>query len=504
MTLLQGLLIAGGALGLFVFLSFMVLALTWLERKALARIHMRMGPMFVGFHGTLQPLADAMKLMTKEDILPSWADKKVYWLAPLAVFIPSLMLWVTIPLSRDVVLQNLDMGLFYITAVSVLTVLGLVMAGWGSANKYAILGGLRAAGQLISYEIPFIMALLGVAIVAQSLDLREIVDAQSRFAFILIQPLGFFLFLIAGLAELGRTPFDIHHAESEVVGGPFVEYSGAHWAVFFLAEYMNTFTVAALTALLFLGGWGWPAMPFEGLAHTTLSIAWFLFKTYLVVLLIFWIRGTYPRLRIDQLMSFGWKMLVPLSFMNIVASAVVLFYGWPIWALSAISLLLLAGAVLQMFSHGVMTALFFAAVGVVYSRTHTRDMMVLNGLAKRMGFTATFFAVAGLTSLGLPGLSGFVAELLVFLGLFQTYPLLGVLGVIGAGITAVYILRLLARVFFGPLGEQWQDQTDASRVERVSIVALTAVILLVGLFPFPFIRVINAGVAEMLGRIAGA
>ena len=344
MTVPQVIVYALGAFALLVFLSVTVLILTWLERKALARIQMRMGPMRVGFHGALQPIADAIKLVTKEDILPSWADRPVYWLAPLAVFVPSFLLWVTIPVARDLVLRNLDLGLFYIVAFSVLSVMGLVMAGWGSANKYAILGGLRAAGQLLSYEIPFIMAILAVAMLVQSLDLVKIVDAQSTAAYILVQPLGLFIFLVAGLAELGRTPFDIHHAESEVVGGPFVEYSGAHWAVFFLAEYINTFTVAALTVLLFLGGWRWPTMPFEGALHSALSVLWFLVKAYAVILVIFWVRGTYPRLRIDQLMSLGWKLLVPLSFANIVVTGIVLFYGWPLWALTLLSLLLLGGA----------------------------------------------------------------------------------------------------------------------------------------------------------------
>ena len=342
MTLTQGIYIVGGAAALLVFLSVMVLALTWLERKALARIQMRMGPMRVGFHGALQPIADAMKLVSKEDILPSWADRRVYWLAPLAVFIPAFLLWVTIPVARDVALANLDLGLFYIVAISVLSVMGLVMAGWSSANKYAMLGGLRAAGQLVSYEIPFIMAILAVAMLAQTLNLRHIVEAQSTFAYVLFLPLSLFLFLTAGLAELGRTPFDIHHAESEVVGGPFVEYSGAHWAVFFLAEYINTFTIAALTALLFLGGWGWPTMPFDGLLHSALSVLWFMVKTYAVILVIFWIRGTYPRLRIDQLMAFGWKLLVPLSFLNIVLVGVVMFYGWSLWVLSLLSVITLA------------------------------------------------------------------------------------------------------------------------------------------------------------------
>ena len=345
MSLILGVYIALGAIGLFVFLSISVLILTWLERKTLARIQMRMGPMIVGFHGTLQPIADALKLVIKEDILPSWADRRIYWLAPLAVFVPALLIWVTLPIARDLVLGNLELGLFYIVAISVLSVLGLVMAGWSSANKYAMLGGIRAAGQLVSYEIPFIMSILAVAMLAQSLDLREIVDRQANIAYILVQPLGLFIFFTAALAELGRTPFDIYHAESEVVGGPFVEYSGAHWSVFFLAEYINTFTVAALTVLLFLGGWRWPAMPFDGAAHTALSAVWFLAKAYMVVLGIFWIRGTFPRLRIDQLMSFGWKLLVPLSFVNIIITAVVLFYGWPLWSLTLLSTLTLGGTV---------------------------------------------------------------------------------------------------------------------------------------------------------------
>jgi NADH-quinone oxidoreductase subunit H len=293
-------------------------------------------------------LADAVKLIFKEDILPSWADRKVYWLAPLAVFVPTFLVWVTIPFARDLVLANLELGLFYVTAVSVLSILGLVMAGWGSANKWAILGGLRAAGQLVSYEIPLIMAILGVAMLTQSLNIIEVVDGQTRVANFIIQPLGFFIFFTAGLAELGRTPFDIHHAESEVVGGPFVEYSGAHWAVFYLAEYINTFTIAILTALLFLGGWRWPDMPLDGLSHSALSVAWLLLKAYLVVILIFWIRGTYPRLRIDQLMAFSWKVLVPLSFANIVLTGVVLYYDWHWSLLTVASLILMAGFFLSL------------------------------------------------------------------------------------------------------------------------------------------------------------
>ncbi len=353
MSVTQGIYYGLGTLALFVFLAVTVLVLTWVERKVLARIQMRMGPMRVGFHGVFQPIADAIKLVIKEDILPSWADRRVYWLAPLAVFVPSFLLWVTIPLARDLVLANLDLGLFYITAFSVLSVMGLLMAGWGSANKYAVLGGLRAAGQLVSYEIPLIMALLAVAMLTQSLNLETIVDDQAirGWANILIQPLGLFIFFVAGLAELGRTPFDIHHAESEVIGGPFIEYSGAHWSVFFLAEYINTFTISVLVVLLFLGGWRWPEMPFDGALHSALSVLWLLVKTYLVVLVIIWIRGTYPRLRIDQLMAFGWQVLVPLSFVNIVITGIALFYGWPLWALSLMSLAILGGTLYGIFRH---------------------------------------------------------------------------------------------------------------------------------------------------------
>ena len=168
------------------------------------------------------------------------------------------MIWVTIPAAEGLVLRNLELGLFYITAFAVIGILGLVLAGWGSANKYGVLGGLRSAAQLISYEIPVIMIVVAVGMLAQSLDLRVIVASQQQIPYGLILPLGMVVFFIAGLAEVGRTPFDIYHAESEVVGGPFVEYSGAHWSVFFLAEYINTFAIAALVTLLFLGGWNWP------------------------------------------------------------------------------------------------------------------------------------------------------------------------------------------------------------------------------------------------------
>ena len=319
-------------LAMFTGLSIVVLSLTWLERKALGRLQLRLGPTRTGPFGLLQPLADAVKLVIKEDIIPTSSDRALFWIAPVIVFIPAFMIWVTIPATQDLVLRNLELGLFYIIAFAVVGILGLVLAGWGSANKYGVLGGLRSAAQLISYEIPVIMVVVAVAILAESLDLTVIVNQQREsLPYLVVLPLGLVIFFIAGLAEVGRTPFDIYHAESEVVGGPFVEYSGAHWAVFFLAEYINTFAIAALTALLFLGGWWGPGPEWLG-------IGWFLLKVYAVILVIFWVRGTFPRLRIDQLMGFAWKVMVPLSFYAILITAVYRFYDWPAWSLTLMSL----------------------------------------------------------------------------------------------------------------------------------------------------------------------
>ena len=316
---------------MFTGLSIVVLSLTWLERKLLGRLQRRLGPTRTGPMGLLQPVADALKLILKEDIIPASSEKAIFWVAPLIVVVSAFMIWVTIPAAHGLVIQNLDLGLFYIIAFSVVGILGLVLAGWGSANKYGTLGGLRAAAQLISYEIPIIMVAVSVAMLAQSLDMREIVSAQDNYIFLLVQPLGLVIFFIAGLAEVGRTPFDIYFAESEIVGGPFVEYSGAHWSVFFLAEYINTFAIAALTVILFFGGWSGPGLSGDW------GIVWFLFKVYLVIMVIFWIRGTFPRLRIDQLMAFAWKVMVPLSFLSVVMTAVYQFYEWPAWTLTAMS-----------------------------------------------------------------------------------------------------------------------------------------------------------------------
>ena len=320
---------------LLAILSVVVLSLTWVERKALARIQQRIGPMRVGPYGLLQPIADGLKLLLKEDIMPAWVDRPVYWIAPLALFVPSFAVWVAVPFSSDLVLRDMDLGLLYVLAMSVLSIIGLIMAGWGSANKYGIIGGLRSAAQLISYEIPLIVIAITIAMLAGTLNLTEIATGQGTTWYVLLQPLALVIFLLAGLAEVGRSPFDIFQAESELVGGPFIEYSGAHWSIFFLGEYINTFLVAALITIFFFGGWSGPLLP---------EVAWFLIKCYMVILVMFWLRGTIPRLRIDQLMAFGWQALVPLSFLNFLMVSFALFYGWPNWIQTVLSLTTLVAA----------------------------------------------------------------------------------------------------------------------------------------------------------------
>ncbi|MSQ15421.1 MAG: NADH-quinone oxidoreductase subunit NuoH [Dehalococcoidia bacterium] len=317
------------------FVFNIVMVLIYMERKVLAHIQQRLGPMRTGFHGILQSPADAIKLMVKEDLAPSSADKWVFRSAPYLVFVPIFMMFVAIPFSSSVVIRHLDMGLFYLVAFSSLSIVGMLMAGWGSDNKYALLGGVRAAAQLISYELPLGISILGVALLTQSLRLGDIASAQYPLPFIFAQPLGFVIFITASLAEMSRTPFDIPVAESELVGGPLVEYSGMRWAVFFLAEYANLVATSAIAVLIFLGGWSWPFYALEGVGWLMqiLAVAWFFTKVFALIFVVFWLRGTLPRLRIDQLMTFAWKLLIPFSFVNLLLTAAAVIYGTAILAL---------------------------------------------------------------------------------------------------------------------------------------------------------------------------
>ena len=311
-----------------------VIILTYVERKVIGRLQMRLGPMRVGPYGTFQGLADTVKLLTKEDLRPQTADRWTFELAPFVVVVPVFLAFVTLPFTADLFVRNLGLGLFFIVAVSSLSIVGFIMAGWGSDNKYALLGGVRAAAQLISYEIPLVMAVLAVAMVGQSLNLVELVDGQGRVPFIVWQPLAFFIFLVAGLAELYRQPFDIPVAESEVVGGPFVEYSGIRWSMFQMAEFISMVLIAVLGSLIFLGGWNWPGGNGAGPA---LQLVWILLKASAFILFFMWMRASMPRLRIDQMMAFCWQILLPFAFLQIIINGLVLVYGWPDWTLGVLS-----------------------------------------------------------------------------------------------------------------------------------------------------------------------
>ena len=326
-------------LGTFAIVGLMTvgtLALIWLERKVSARIQMRLGPMHVGPYGLLQTLADAVKLIGKEDIRPRTADRWVFELAPFAVFVPAFVALVALPFTRDWAVSFLDLGVLFIVAVTGLSFVGFLMAGWASDNKYALLGGLRAAAQLISYEVPMVLSLIAVSMIVGSLSLSEIVIYQGRVPLFVWQPLGFFIFFVAALAELERQPFDIPTAESEVVGGPFIEYSGIRWSMFFLASYTSLIVYSMLGALVFLGGWDWPLGREFGLWWQLVLIV---AKTGFLILLFMWIRFAMPRLRIDQLMSYCWKVLIPLAFLQLFLNGLVLVYDWP-----DITLLITSGA----------------------------------------------------------------------------------------------------------------------------------------------------------------
>ncbi|MBI5399766.1 NADH-quinone oxidoreductase subunit NuoH [Candidatus Saganbacteria bacterium] len=294
-----------------VFISLTVLFLVYAERKVSAHFQVRYGPMRVGWHGGLQMIADTIKLLLKEDITPKDVDKLVFFIAPILCFVSAYLAYLTLPFSPQIVVKNLNIGLLYILGVTSLTVLSLMMAGWASNNKYALLGGFRSVAQIISYEIPLVLSVLPVVMMAGSLNLITIVEAQKSLPFILVQPLGFLLYLTAAAAEANRAPFDIPEAEQELVAGYNVEYSGIKFSMFFLAEYVNMFTICALAAILFLGGWQGPILP---------PVIWFLIKVYLLVFVLMWVRWTFPRLRIDQLMSFCWKILLPLALANFLIS----------------------------------------------------------------------------------------------------------------------------------------------------------------------------------------
>jgi NADH-quinone oxidoreductase subunit H len=313
---------------LVVFVAFllMIAYLTWLERKLLGHFQVRLGPMRVGPHGLLQPFADGIKLLFKEELIPNHVSRFIYNLAPLLVFIPALIIMAVIPFgdritvfgqSIDLVISDFNMGILYVFAITSLGVYGLVLAGWSSNNKYSLLGGLRSSAQMISYEVSLALSLIGVLMIAESLSLVNIVEAQDKFFnwFIFRQPLGFLLYLVCAVAETNRTPFDLPEAENELVAGFYTEYSSMKFAMFFLGEYGSMINVGAVATTLFLGGWHGPFLP---------PVVWFLIKLCAFLFFFVWIRATLPRFRYDQLMNFGWKVLLPLALLNILVTGVVM------------------------------------------------------------------------------------------------------------------------------------------------------------------------------------
>lgn len=314
-----GIFFALATLFLLVILGFVTYAIL-AERKVMGFMQLRHGPSHVGGKwGLLQTVADVLKLLLKEDIMPTKADKPLFVLAPIIAFAPAFMVMATIPLTDQLQFANIGIGLLYYIAVSGITTVGVVMAGWASNNKYALLGGMRAAAQMISYEIPLVMSVVGIILLTGSLNLNDIVAAQEPFWFILLQPVAFGVFIIASVAELNRTPFDLPEAESELVAGFHTEYSGFRWAFFMLAEYVYLFAMSSLTTVLFLGGW---LSPFAFLDFIPGAV-WFALKFSLVVYLLIWIRATFPRIRADQLMEFGWKVLLPIALANIFLTALI-------------------------------------------------------------------------------------------------------------------------------------------------------------------------------------
>ena len=308
-----------GAGVIMAYLAFNVLFLVLVERKLAGHIQRRVGPMEVGPHGSLQSIADMIKLLGKQILTPVATDRFVYLLAPLLVFLPTLCVASLIPLTGAEAFANQPYGLLVIVALSGVTVLSIFMAGWSSNNKYAVLGAMRSVAQVIAYEIPVLLAALSVVMIAQTTNLRQIVEAQHNTVwYVLMQPVACVLFFIGITAETNRAPFDIPEAESELVGGFHTEYSGMRFAMFFFAEYTNMLVLGALGATLFLGGWKGPLLP---------GWLWVILKAYAVILLMMWARWTFPRLRFDQLMSFAWKLLIPLALVNLVVTAVVLGFA---------------------------------------------------------------------------------------------------------------------------------------------------------------------------------
>lgn len=305
------------------FLLFMAAYLVWVERKFLARLQIRYGPNRAGKFGLLQPLADVVKMITKEDTVPDGADPVIFRLAPAVVALTAFLMFAVVPLGRDItlwgreiplVVTDLNIGLLFVFAMSSLGVYGVALGGWASNSKYGLLGGIRGAAQMISYELSLGLSLVPIVMLARSFSIVDIVQAQERYPFIYVQPLAFLIFIVSAMAEIKRIPFDLPEAENELIAGYHTEYSGMRFGLFFLGEYVMMMVFGGIVAVLFLGGWRGPLLP---------PFVWLFIKIVLVSLFMIWVRGTLPRIRYDQLMTIGWKVLIPLSLVNIVVTGAI-------------------------------------------------------------------------------------------------------------------------------------------------------------------------------------
>lgn len=321
--------------------------LTLIERKIVGRMQNRIGPNRVGKWGLLQPLADGVKMLTKEDIVPERADKFLHFWAPILIVVPALLVFSVLPFGRNMTAVNLNVGLLFFIAVSSTTTIMIFMASWGSRNKFSLIGGMRAVAQMVSYEVPMVLSVVPVVLMVGSLSTVEIVNAQGGwggmkwFAFTPWGFLGFFIFFLCGVAEVNRSPFDLPEGESEIIAGFHTEYSGMKFALFYMAEFINTFTISGMAATLFLGGWQGPLLP---------SWLWFLLKTYALIFIMIWFRGTLPRFRVDQLMGLAWKFLLPLTLINIFVAGFWYFSGLAAKVIGSIIILALTYAIFTKFN----------------------------------------------------------------------------------------------------------------------------------------------------------
>jgi NADH-quinone oxidoreductase subunit H len=323
---------------LFVFVILGVMAYIYIERRVLGRFQIRIGPNRTGPFGIIQPVADTIKILIKEDIIPHNADGLLHLLAPAIAFIPVLMIFAVIPLQDGAALVDLNIGILYIVAISSISVVGILMAGWASNNKYGLLGAMRVIAEVVSYEIPLALAIIGVVLLTGNLSMSSIVGSQN-IPFILLQPLGFIIYFVAALAEINRTPFDLLDAESEIVAGFNIEYSGIKFALFYLTEYSEALAISAIIATIYLGGWRGPLLP---------PILWLLIKMVAVFILIIWIRSTLPRIRIDHVMAFAWKFLLPLALINLLITGlqVITLQDISQWVIVAINFVVAAVLIL--------------------------------------------------------------------------------------------------------------------------------------------------------------